>query len=45
FDFGPTFSDPSVTFKMKLDKKSTIFALAYCNVHGVWENSVEIEVE
>lgn len=45
FDFGPTFADPSVTFKMKLDKKSTIYALEYCNLHGVWESSVDIEVE
>ncbi|MGC8662978.1 MAG: class II SORL domain-containing protein [Thermoplasmata archaeon] len=45
FDFGPTFADPSVTFRMKLDKKTTVYALGYCNVHGVWENSVEIEVE
>ncbi len=45
FDMGPTFADSRVTFRMKLDKNATIFALAYCNVHGVWENSVEVKIE
>ncbi len=45
FDFGPTYADPRVTFRMKLEKSATIYALAYCNLHGVWENSVEIKVE
>ena len=45
FDVGPTFGDPKVTFRMKLDSSACIFALEYCNVHGVWENSVDIMVE
>lgn len=45
FDFGPTFAEPKVKFRMKLKKAATLYALEYCNLHGVWENSVEIEVE
>jgi len=45
FDFGPTFAEPKVKFRMKLNKTATLTALEYCNLHGVWENSVEIEVE
>lgn len=45
FDFGPTFADPKVTIKIKLEKTANIFALEYCNIHGVWENMKKIEVE
>jgi superoxide reductase len=45
FDAGPTFAEPKVTFKMMLRKSSTIHAIEYCNIHGVWDNSVEVEVE
>jgi superoxide reductase len=45
FDFGPTFAEPKVKFKMKLDKSANLIALEYCNLHGLWENSVRIEVE
>ena len=45
FDLGPTFAEPQVSFKMKLDKNAILYALEYCNVHGVWENSREIKVE
>jgi len=45
FDFEPTFAEPKIKFKMKLEKSATLIALEYCNLHGVWENSVKIEVE
>jgi len=45
FDFGPTFAEPKVKFRMKLEKSSTLIVLEYCNLHGVWENSVKIEIE
>jgi len=45
FDFEPTFSEPKIKFRMKLDKSATLVALKYCNLHGVWENSIKIKVE
>ena len=45
FDLGPTFADPKVTFTAMLRKTSTFYALEYCNVHGVWDNSAKVEVE
>jgi len=45
FDFGPTLAEPKVKFKMKLEKSATLIVLEYCNLHGVWENSIKIEVE
>ena len=45
FDLGPTYAEPRVTFTMKLEKGSTLYALEYCNIHGVWDNSFKVEVE
>lgn len=45
FDFGPTYADPRVTFRMKLSKPATLYAIEYCNIHGLWESSQDIAVE
>jgi len=45
FDFGPAYGEPKVTFSMRLKKSSTLWAVGYCNLHGLWENSKRIEVE
>ncbi len=45
FDFGPAFTEPKITLNFKLEESANIFALEYCNLHGVWENSKKIEVE
>ena len=44
FELGPTFVVPKVTLPVILQKDSTLYALGYCNIHGVWDNSVEIKV-
>ena len=38
FDFGPTFAQPKVTVPVILQKSASIFALAHCNIHGIWDN-------
>lgn len=30
---------------VKLSKSGTIHALSYCNIHGLWENSICIEIK
>lgn len=45
FDLGPTYADPKVTFRMKLSKPATLYAIEYCNIHGLWESAKEIAVE
>lgn len=45
YEMGPTYAEPKVTFPLKLKKSSTVHALGYCNLHGIWENSVDIIVE
>jgi len=42
---GPAYTDPSVTTSLKINKPGTLHALAYCNIHGLWEASKEITVD
>ena len=39
------FSSPNVTIKLKTNSSGTLFALSYCNIHGLWENSQEVTVK
>ncbi len=43
-EFAPEYVSPEVRFRMKLERSGTIFALTYCNKHGLWENSKRIEI-
>ena len=31
-------------FKFKAEKSGILYAVSYCNIHGLWENSLEITV-
>ncbi|MEA1984893.1 MAG: desulfoferrodoxin family protein, partial [Euryarchaeota archaeon] len=43
--FGPG-TEPDVVFRLvNLGKYREFFALAYCNVHGLWQNCIEIRKE
>ncbi len=44
-DLIPIYSEPEIEIKLKLKETSTIYAIAYCNLHGLWENRKEIIVE
>jgi superoxide reductase len=39
---GPAHTEPSACFKVKLTGAGTLTALSYCNIHGLWESSVNI---
>ncbi len=41
---GPVYTDSAVTVRVKLDKPGTLHATAYCNIHGLWENSTPIAI-
>ena len=41
----PGYGEPEVTLTLRLEKSGTLYALAYCNLHGVWEARKEIRVE
>jgi superoxide reductase len=39
---GPVYTHHEAGTSMKISKPGTLYALAYCNIHGLWENSKEI---
>jgi len=39
------YTNPEVETSFKTDKSGTLFAVSFCNIHGLWENSQEIEVK
>ena len=41
---GPVFTNHEVTSSLKLSKPGTLHALAFCNIHGLWESSKEVQI-
>lgn len=42
---GEIYDEPVAITNVKLSKSGTLYALSYCNIHGLWENNKEIVVE
>lgn len=38
------FTEPQITAVMKAQQSGTLYASSYCNIHGLWENEMELEV-
>ncbi len=38
-----TFTEPKVIVNFKADKKGSILAQSYCNIHGLWESTLDLE--
>jgi superoxide reductase len=43
-DKGPVYTHHEGSTSFKTTKPGTIHALAYCNIHGLWESSKELKV-
>jgi superoxide reductase len=41
---GPVFSQPVVSAALRINKPGTLFAVALCNIHGLWESNQEIRL-
>ncbi len=41
-DFAPGYTSPNVSFQVPVDQFKAFCALEYCNIHGVWENCLEL---
>ena len=39
---GPVYTHHAVTASLRINQPGTLFALALCNIHGLWESSKEI---
>jgi len=42
-DTSSIYTEPIVEIKFKTAKEGKIFASSYCNIHGLWENSIELK--
>ncbi len=40
--FAPAYTNPEARFQVPLADFKALCALAYCNIHGVWENCLEV---
>lgn len=41
---GPVYANHEATVSLKISKPGTLHALAFCNIHGLWESSSPIAV-
>jgi superoxide reductase len=42
---GPEIAEPDITLTLKLKKSGTLYAIEYCNLHGLWESRKKITIE
>jgi len=42
FDLGPSVGAPTVVAHAQLEGLSELIAVEYCNIHGLWENSLSL---
>lgn len=40
--FEPSYTAPNVSFHAPHDQFKAICALAYCNIHGLWQNCIDV---
>ena len=38
------YSDPITSFTFKTEKHGTIIAFSFCNIHGLWQNTLELKL-
>ena len=43
-DTSTVYSEPNVDVKFKTSMPGVIYAMSYCNIHGLWENSAELKL-
>ena len=42
-NMGPVYTLPGVATSFKINKPGTLYALALCNIHGLWQSAKEIK--
>ena len=43
-NLAPIYSEPHIKLMLKLKKSGTLYAIEYCNLHGLWEGRKEIKI-
>lgn len=41
-EFGPSFTGPNISFHTPVEGFKSFCALSYCNIHGLWQNSIDV---
>lgn len=41
---GPVYTNSGASASLKINKPGTLHALAFCNIHGLWESSKEVRI-
>jgi superoxide reductase len=41
---GPVYTNHEATASMKITKPGTLLAVAYCNIHGLWQSSKPLAI-
>ncbi len=41
-EFGPSFTNPNISFHVQFDQFKSIYALSYCNLHGLWQSCIDV---
>jgi superoxide reductase len=44
-DAGPVYTNHGATVALKTKKSGVLLATSFCNIHGLWENSMTIKVK
>ncbi len=44
FEFTPAIMEPEIEVVLRLKRKGVLYAISYCNLHGLWEARKEINV-
>jgi superoxide reductase len=44
-DTSSVYTHPETALKFKTEKSGSILASSYCNIHGLWQGSKELEAE
>lgn len=44
-DTSTVYTHHEAVLSFKTDKSGIIYAASYCNIHGLWQNAVELKVE
>jgi superoxide reductase len=44
-DKGPVYTHHESTVNLKISKPGLLFALSYCNIHGLWQSEKEISLK
>jgi superoxide reductase len=43
-DTSTVYTEPTATFSFKTEKSGILYAFSYCNIHGLWVNSEELNL-